>query len=414
MTAGNSKFVKRNPSHWTSPGRSHEQIKSSTSRICFIHAGTHKTGTTYIQDFLQLNAETLARDGLYIPRSGRAIPFSGHHNIAWQLNCDARYEYANGGLAELIKELASVRAPRVCLSSEDFEFLHKDPRALRYLRFKLGTLNYKVRIIFFLRPQADYAEAMYGELVKHGANLDFFEFLRRFAAGQFEYNRRSCLASDYNLILDSFASVFGIENIIVRRYRNYYAPDHILIDFLSHIIPGFHYVSSKYRGTDVRRHVSPPFREIFNNFIRTNFGERWKTIQIDRASWVECIQGESNYGFLSGPFDPIDLTDLATKFWKLAIANLNLLRRYGVFVPFVSARALRKDLGTSCGLDRDSTRRRLLIKVFRQRFYRLQPMMLASGDGKQNELVRDLAGSCAQSFRGGTVEEGSRYFAETE
>jgi hypothetical protein len=365
------------------------QTDCSTSRICFIHAGTHKTGTTYLQDFLQSNADTLADDGLYIPRSGRVFPFSGHHNIAWQLNCDARYEYVNGGLAELIDELASAQPPRVCLSSEDFEFLYKDPRALRYLRTKLRTLNYTVRIIFFLRPQADYAEAMYGEIVKHGANLDFLEFLERFTSGEFEYSRRCCVASDYNLILDSFASVFGIENIIVRPYRNYSAPDRILIEFLSHLIPGLHYDSCKYRATAFRRHVSPPFQEIFNNFIRANFGEPWKTMQIDRASWAESIQQESNYDFLSGPFDPIDFTDVATKFWKLAIANLNLLRRYRIFVPFVSARALRKDLGASCGLDRNSTRRKLLIKVFRQRSYRLKPLMLPSGDGRENELVED-------------------------
>jgi hypothetical protein len=380
MTADIGKFVEGNPSHMTFPGRSLWQTNPSTSRICFIHVGTHKTGTTYLQDFLQSTADILAGDGLYIPRSGRIGGLSGHHNIAWQLNRDVRFESLNGGLAELIEELVSVQAPRVCLSSEDFEFLYKDQSALRYLRSELRRINYTVKIIVFIRPQADYAESMYGELVKHGVNLDFIEFLQRFTSGgEFDCGRGCFLTSDYNLLLDSFSSVFGIENIIVRPYRNSSAPGRILFDFLSQIIPDFHSDSGKYPVPSSRRHVSPSFRESFHAFIRNNFGEPWKTIQIDRASWVEWIEQNSNYELLSGPFDPIDLTDVATKFWKLAIANLNLLRKYGVFVPFVSARALRKDLRAMCGLDRNSTRRKLLIKVFRQRSHRLKPIMLPSG-----------------------------------
>ena len=359
------------------------QTDCSTSRICFIHVGTHKTGTTYLQDFLQSSAETLAGDGLYIPHSGRIGGLSGHHNIAWQLNRDVRFESSKGGLAELIDELESVQHPRVCLSSEDFEFLHKDPSALCYLRSELRRVNYMVRIIIFLRPQADYAESMYGELVKHGVNLDFLEFLERFTSnGEFDGGRGCYLTSDYNLLLDSFSSVFGTENIIVRPYRNSSAPDRLLVDFLSQIIPSFHYDSGQYPVPSSRRHVSPPFREVFHAFIQNNFGEQWKTIEIDRASRDEWIQHESNYEFMSGPFDPIDLTDVATKFWRVAVANANLLRKYGIFVPFVSTRALRKDLQAICGLDRNSTRRKLLVKMFRQRSYRLKPIMLPTGHGK--------------------------------
>jgi hypothetical protein len=384
MTAGMDKFVERNPSHLTFPERSLAQTDRGTSRICFIHVGTHKTGTTYLQDFLQSSAETLAGDGLYIPRSGRIKGLGGgHHNIAWQLNRDVRFESSNGGLAELIDELESVQPPRVCLSSEDFEFLHKDPRALCYLRSELHRVNYTVRIIVFLRPQADYAESMYGELVKHGVNLDFLEFLQRFTSdGEFDGGRGCYLTSNYNLLLDSFSTVFGAENIIVRPYRNSSTPDRLLVDFLSQIIPNFYYDSGKYRAPSSRLHVSPPFREVFHAFLRNNFGEPWKTIEIDRASWAECIQQEPNYDFMSGPFDPIDLTDVATKFWKVAVANLNLLRKYGVFVPFVSTRALRKDLRAICRLDRNSTRRKLLVKAFRQRSSRLKPIMLPSARGE--------------------------------
>ena len=68
----------------------------------FVHVGTHKTGTTSIQVFLRGHAAALRRQGLYVPTTGTIDPQSGHHNLAWELYADERFDRAFGGAEELI------------------------------------------------------------------------------------------------------------------------------------------------------------------------------------------------------------------------------------------------------------------------------------------------------------------------
>ena len=84
----------------------------SKARSCFIHAGTHKTGTTAIQRFLAGNRETLARAGFYYPRSGCWHPeFPGHHNLMFELTGDARFDPTAGMLSDLLRG-SSASGPR--------------------------------------------------------------------------------------------------------------------------------------------------------------------------------------------------------------------------------------------------------------------------------------------------------------
>src|SRR5258708_10030578 len=149
--------------------------------ICFLHAGTHRSGTTYLQSFLQSNEYALASEDLYVPTAGRVSP-GGHHNIAWEFTGDTRYDPNQGTLSDLLSELSSVGALRACVSSEDFEYLYRNPSALWTLRSRLNESGYAVKVLFYLRPQAEYAESVYAEAVRHGFSLDFLEFLELFTA----------------------------------------------------------------------------------------------------------------------------------------------------------------------------------------------------------------------------------------
>jgi hypothetical protein len=152
-------------------------------RICFLHAGTHRSGTTYLQSFLQSNEYALASKGLYVPSAGRVSP-CGHHNIAWEFTGDVRFDPNQGTFTDLLAELSSVGPLRACVSSEDLEYLYLNPSALRTLRSRLNESGYAVKVLFYLRPQAEYAESVYAETVRHGFSLDFWEFLTRFASGK--------------------------------------------------------------------------------------------------------------------------------------------------------------------------------------------------------------------------------------
>ncbi|QXD16183.1 hypothetical protein GQ464_004310 [Rhodocaloribacter litoris] len=55
----------------------------------FVHAGTHKTGSTSLQVFLAKTQVLLAEQGVLYPRSGRpdrkGVVSAGHHELAWSL-----------------------------------------------------------------------------------------------------------------------------------------------------------------------------------------------------------------------------------------------------------------------------------------------------------------------------------------
>ena len=343
--------------------------------ICFLHAGTHRSGTTYLQSFLQSNEYALAKEGLYVPTAGRVSP-SGHHNLAWEFTGDRRYDPNQGTLSDLVAELSSVGAQRACVSSEDFEYLYRNPTALRTLRSRLNEIGYAVKVLFYLRPQAEYVESVYTEAVRHGSDLDFLEFLEFFIAG--EYGR--CPISNYSVLLDSFAAVFGKDNIVVRRFRNSTQPNQILIDFLSQMLPDCDFGRGKYRVSSFRENVSLPFSQVFQLFLRNNLTESSSSVLIDPVELVRSVDAHADgCDYLSGPFDAVDLEDVVTRFWKLGLSNLRVLWTYHVFIPVISGRALGKHLWVAFGLDSDGRRRKALIRAFLRTSDRFKALMTQNG-----------------------------------
>jgi hypothetical protein len=85
----------------------------------YIHCGLHKTGTTALQAFLRQNTEKLRDAGVLYPYAGcpDSCP-AGHHNIAWQLSRDRRYNRGYGGMDALAKEIGDFGGD-ILLSSED-------------------------------------------------------------------------------------------------------------------------------------------------------------------------------------------------------------------------------------------------------------------------------------------------------
>ncbi|PYK41965.1 MAG: hypothetical protein DME60_00685 [Verrucomicrobia bacterium] len=52
-------------------------------RVCYVHIGPHKTGTTSIQWFLKENRAELLKHGYFVPESGTNR--GAHHAIARKL-----------------------------------------------------------------------------------------------------------------------------------------------------------------------------------------------------------------------------------------------------------------------------------------------------------------------------------------
>src|SRR5204862_1632178 len=82
----------------------------SAGRELLLHVGTHKTGTTSLQVTLADLSADLAARGILYPETGRVG--AGHHNIAWGLVGDRRFDRGVGYLDELADEIRRQGAPR--------------------------------------------------------------------------------------------------------------------------------------------------------------------------------------------------------------------------------------------------------------------------------------------------------------
>jgi hypothetical protein len=211
-----------------------EMNRLPAAKTCYIHVGTHKTGTTAIQAFCAANDAALEKAGLLYVRTVRlAADLPGHHNVAFELSGDARFSAQEPKLADALAEIDGSRPPRACLSSEAFEYLHVMPDALRRLRDDLSDIGYRARIIIFLRPQADYIESLYAELVKHGSSIGFRDFLEIIVRdGVFRFADVWTFRFEYPLLIAAFAEAFGEDALTVRAYDAHAKPVKLLEEFL--------------------------------------------------------------------------------------------------------------------------------------------------------------------------------------
>ena len=327
--------------------------------VCFLHIGTHKTGTTSLQTLLSSNEQCLERNGIYIPKSGRPWPAGGHHNLAWELNRDQRFNPSHGSFRDVVDEIRSRNPPVVCISSEDFEYLYRVPESLSWIKSEMRSIGYQVRIVIYLRSQAEYVESLYAELVKHGLHLGFREFLGQIVRyGVFVFRDFWTFAFDYQQLLDAFAKVFGNGSMIVRPYSAN-RPSNYLLDDLVSIISS----EPKTLGLEFiakRQHPSLSF------------------VQVAELLLANRLNSEGNFEpealsmpagrFLAGPFDPLDLRDLMRIRRRFRETNKLLLEKYQVKVSAVSWRRLLRELKCTLRLDQDSARRKdLLLRIARDR-----------------------------------------------
>jgi hypothetical protein len=175
----------------------------------YIHIGTHKTGTSAIQDFLLLNRKTLARRGVLYPQKSRrdyVDSQEGEYIVPEK-------KYRN--YAALV-HLCRRKDKNVILSSETFSLITN----VSAMKAALGDAN--AVIICYLRRQDNVLQSLYNQSVKGGG---YYKDI-----GDFVFPH----PLDYFELLGRWAAVFGKENIVVRPYEKQQFKDNDLIsDFLS-------------------------------------------------------------------------------------------------------------------------------------------------------------------------------------
>lgn len=309
------------------------------NRIVFVHIGTHKTGTTSLQDLLAKNARAFARNGVLVPKAGRIEANSGHHNIAWELGADPRFDPAFGTLESFLREIAYTSLRNVCISSEDFELLHADGAALTRLRDGIAAAGFTPKIVLYVRPQADYVESAYAEIVK-ARDVDFDDFFETIVAtGSF-----GPLLFAYDRLAHAFAAVFGDANLIVRQYRSTLPSCALLADFVALVAPELTHLD----GLRLPRRLNP--MADFGDVIAAR--ERHAGRRLPHT--IRAAQR----------FDPLTALDIARIIARFSRSNDRLGREFGVTVACATSDIIARELLTGFFNDHDGRQRKHLIRTF--------------------------------------------------
>lgn len=147
-------------------------------RQLFIHIGTHKTGTTSIQWYLNRHARKLKSYGTYVPQAGcPSKRSSGHHNIAWTLLGNERANPDWGGVRDLVAELNRADPVQAVISAEDLEFLVDRPEALASFEAELNAGGWAPVYLLFLRAPGPYAISLFQEFANQNISVPFPDYL---------------------------------------------------------------------------------------------------------------------------------------------------------------------------------------------------------------------------------------------
>lgn len=206
------------------------------SKRLLIHIGTEKTGTTSIQQFLNRNAAVLESRGIWYPTdSSRSycdatahFPLAGSLVDNWQdFVHPGRVPFFPNCAADLGADARARPAGTTVVSSEHFSSRVRDAARLAAFRRTLSATFGEIRIVCYLRNQADLA------LSSHATRTIF--------GGRAAFDPAQVSTDDpyfnYLAMLDLWASAFGADALVVREYdRRTLASGDVCRDFLTKVL----------------------------------------------------------------------------------------------------------------------------------------------------------------------------------
>jgi hypothetical protein len=141
-----------------------------------LHVGTHKTGTTTIQDTFALNREFLAEKGIVFPQIGNA---NGQHGLVMDWITLPNFYHLETTSEEAWVKLAKnhARSDRTVLISTE-ELSRGSPGArvdLRRLRDLVSNFD-EVKVVCCLRNQVSFIQSIYLQVVKSSVNIPWLTY----------------------------------------------------------------------------------------------------------------------------------------------------------------------------------------------------------------------------------------------
>jgi hypothetical protein len=205
--------------------RSYFMSKKNSDKICLLHIGAPKTGSTALQKFLTSNRKILIKLGWEYPEV--SLRGFGHHDLAflvsggypkWAIPQDRTFDELANGL-----KMSVAGKSRIILSSENF-YLFPNPQGVMRMLAQAEFSHETVKIVVYIRRQDEVIASWYNQIIK---------------AQGYTGTISKCIDEnhdlwDYASRLDAWAEAFGSENLIVRPYQiDDLVEDDICRDFLN-------------------------------------------------------------------------------------------------------------------------------------------------------------------------------------
>jgi hypothetical protein len=186
-------------------------------KTIILHIGQTKTATTSVQTFLADNRSKLAGLGVLYPEVPPDHPAKHQHRFLVE-SLHSAPKHAEAAWDFLLQTVAESQHPRVLISEEVFWHLHEAQPARR--RVALEWMHRKMeghalRIVVYLRRQDAWVESWHNQLAKTDVSA-----MSALGLDDFVLAQQQLGMLDYAHILEDWATVFGIENIAVREFRD--------------------------------------------------------------------------------------------------------------------------------------------------------------------------------------------------
>ncbi len=209
-------------------------------RVCYIHVGPHKTGSSAIQWFLKEHRIELLKQGYFVPESGTV--HGGHHPLVRTLCGEEVPDHQRSAAAQFARAVAETPCEAVVLSSEVLEALLKKRNNATAFFDRIRELNLEPKLVLFPRNQSQLINSRYAQVVKG--------FRRSESFGAFVEESSRCPSLGYSLWIE-LADAFDAE-LVARPFTTENITRGVVPEFLRAIGVD----PSQFSDTTVRRNES--------------------------------------------------------------------------------------------------------------------------------------------------------------
>ena len=290
---------------------------------CVLHIGVEKTGSTSIQFSLAKSRPALLARGVLYPEALgernqiKAYAYASQTGVdelksTWGLDNPAAVERFRKGLEQqLAREIAAKKPALICVSNEHCSSRLQLTSEIERLAGLLRVHCASIKVVVYLRRQADALRSAYSTYVKTGGAGPFR------APGPEEIDRKY----DYDVILGRWASVFGEENIDVRIFdRANLVEGDVVTDFFTKLGVGIGGMTLEREMNQSLGCVGIEFLRQFNRHVPYTLGAEFNSIRGNVQEIVEDLSDDT-------PFDG-DAEILEAFDHAMAAGNERVRQRY--------------------------------------------------------------------------------------